>query len=126
MIDLMHYFGEYLHASFDARNLQRVVSLKDELELVRSYLYINQQRFRDLLNIEWDLDDHINIEIPPISLQTLVENAICHGVLKQEDGGTVCIRIKDCPDHVLVSVIDNGVGIDSSLLDELQSGSYSP
>ncbi|MBG9456866.1 hypothetical protein ABE61_23520 [Lysinibacillus sphaericus] len=126
MIDLMHHFGEYLHASFDVRNLQRVVSLKDELELVRSYLYISQQRFGDLLNIEWDIDDNINIEIPPISLQTLVENAIVHGVLKQEDGGTVCIRIKDCPNHVAVSVIDNGVGIDSSLLDELQSGDYSP
>jgi len=126
MIDLMHHFGEYLHASFDARNLQRVVPLKDELELVRSYLYINQQRFGDLLNVEWDMDDIINIEIPPISLQTLVENAIRHGVLKQEGGGTVCIRIKDCPNYVAVSVIDNGVGIDSSILDGLQSGSYSP
>jgi len=126
MIDLMHHFGEYLHASFDVRNLQRVVSLKDELELVRSYLYISQQRFGDLLIIEWDIDDNINIEIPPISLQTLVENAIVHGVLKQEEGGTVCIRIKDCPNHVAISVIDNGVGIDPSLLDELQSGSDSP
>jgi len=126
MIDLMHHFGEYLHASFDVRNLQRVVPLKDELELVRSYLYINQQRFGDLLNIEWDIDDTINIEIPPISLQTLVENAICHGVLKQEEGGTVCIRIKDFPDYVAVRVIDDGVGIDSSILDELQSGSHSP
>ena len=63
MIDLMHHFGEYLHASFDVRNLQRVVSLKDELELVRSYLYISQQRFGDLLIIEWDIDDNINIEI---------------------------------------------------------------
>ncbi|MFJ6210414.1 ATP-binding protein [Lysinibacillus sp. NPDC092081] len=126
MIDLMHHFGEYLHASFDVRNLQRVVPLKDELELVRSYLYINQQRFGDLLNIEWDVDDNINIEIPPISLQTLVENAIRHGVLKQEEGGKVCIRIKDFTDHVAVSVIDDGVGIDPSILDELQSGSHSP
>lgn len=126
MIDLMHHFGEYLHASFDVRNLQRVVPLKDELELVRSYLYINQQRFGNLLNIDWDVDDNINIEIPPISLQTLVENAICHGVLKQEEGGTVCIRIKDFQDYVAVSVVDDGVGIDPSILDKLQSGSNSP
>ncbi|MED3804246.1 ATP-binding protein [Lysinibacillus xylanilyticus] len=125
MIDLMHHFGEYLHASFDVRNLQRVVPLKDELELVRSYLYINQQRFGNLLNIEWDIDDNINIDIPPISLQTLVENAIRHGVLKQEEGGTVCVRIKDFSDHVAVSVVDDGVGIDPSILDELQSGSNS-
>ena len=125
MIDLMHHFGEYLHASFDVRNLQRVVPLKDELELVRSFLYIEQQRFGELLNIEWDIDKTINIEIPPISLQTLIENAIRHGVLKQEQGGTVCIRIKDFPDYVAVSIIDDGVGIDPRKLEELQSGSYS-
>ncbi|MGE6513822.1 hybrid sensor histidine kinase/response regulator [Lysinibacillus sphaericus] len=123
MIDLMHHFGEYLRASFDVRNLQRVVPLQYELELVRSYLYINQQRFEGLLKIEWDIDEHINIEIPPISLQTLVENAIRHGVLKQEGGGTVCICIKDFPDYVAISVIDNGVGIDPSTLAQLQSGS---
>ncbi|MGE7091125.1 hybrid sensor histidine kinase/response regulator [Lysinibacillus sp. NPDC048646] len=122
MIDLMHHFGEYLRASFDVRNLQRVVPLQDELELVRSYLYINQQRFEGLLKIEWDVDENIDIEIPPISLQTLVENAICHGILKQQGGGTVCIHIKDFSDYVAISVIDDGVGIEPSTLAELQSG----
>jgi len=122
MINLLHHFGEYLHASFDVRNLQRVVPLKEELELVNSYLYIKQQRFGQLLHVEWDIDRHINIEIPPISIQTLVENAIRHGVLKQEKGGTVCIRIKDGPDFVAISVIDDGVGIDPTILNELQSG----
>ncbi|AVK86894.1 hypothetical protein C3943_02430 [Lysinibacillus sp. B2A1] len=57
-----------------------------------------------------------------MSIQTLVENAIRHGVLKQEKGGTVCIRIKDGPDFVTISVIDDGVGIDATILYELQSG----
>ncbi|WP_107948428.1 ATP-binding protein [Lysinibacillus parviboronicapiens] len=122
MIDLMHHFGEYLRASFDVKNLQRVVPLQDELELVRSYLFIKQQRFEGLLKIEWDIDDNIHIKIPPISLQTLVENAIRHGILKQEGGGTVCIHIKDFPDYVAISVIDDGVGIDPSTLADLQSG----
>jgi len=122
MVNLLHHFGEYLHASFDVRNLQRVVPLKEELELVNSYLYIEQQRFGQLLHVEWDIDSPINIDIPPISIQNLVENAIRHGVLKQEKGGTVCIRIKDAPDFVAISVIDNGVGIDPTILHELQSG----
>ncbi|MFJ5766232.1 ATP-binding protein [Lysinibacillus sp. NPDC093210] len=121
MIDLMHHFGKYLHASFDVRNLQRVVPLRDELELVRSYLYIEQERFGELLQIEWDIDDHIQIEIPPISLQTLVENAIRHGVLQQKDGGTVCIRVKEYSDYVAVSVIDDGIGIEASTLTQLLS-----
>lgn len=120
MIDLMHHFGEYLHASFDVRNLQRVVPLQHELDLVRSYLYIKQQRFGELIQIEWDIDETIQIEIPPISLQTLVENAIRHGILKKEEGGTVCIRIKDFTTYVSISVIDDGVGISPTLLEELQ------
>ncbi|MFJ7951497.1 ATP-binding protein [Lysinibacillus sp. NPDC096418] len=121
MIELMHHFGEYLHASFDVKNLQRVVPLQHELELVRSYLYIEQQRFEHLLKIEWDIDENIEIDIPPISLQTLVENAVNHGVLKQENGGTVRILIKDCITYVEISVIDNGVGIDANTLAELLS-----
>ncbi|MEK3729726.1 MULTISPECIES: hybrid sensor histidine kinase/response regulator [Lysinibacillus] len=121
MIDLMHHFGEYLHASFDVRNLQRVVPLEHELELVHSYLYIKQQRFGELIHIEWDIDENIEIEIPPISLQTLVENAIRHGILKKTEGGTVCIRIKDYTTYIAISVIDDGVGISPSLLEELQA-----
>ena len=121
MIDLLHHFGEYLHASFDAKNLQRVVPLQHELDLIRSYLYIEQQRFGERLQIEWDIDENIEIDIPPISLQTLVENAVRHGVLKQESGGTVCIRIKNQKTYIEVSVIDNGVGIDAATLVELLS-----
>ncbi|MFJ7668692.1 ATP-binding protein [Lysinibacillus sp. NPDC097195] len=121
MIDLMHHFGKYLHASFDVKNLQRVIPLHDELELVRSYLYIEQQRFGDLLQIVWDIDENINIEIPPITIQTLVENALRHGVLKQKEGGTVCIRVKELSQYVAISVIDDGIGIDASTLDGLLS-----
>lgn len=121
MIELLHHFGEYLHASFDVKNLQGVVPLQHELDLIRSYLYIEQQRFEGLLHIEWDIDETIKIDIPPLSLQTLVENAVRHGVLKQENGGTVCIRIKNQTTYVEVSIIDNGVGIDASTLAELLS-----
>ncbi|MGM9928515.1 MAG: histidine kinase [Bacillus sp. (in: firmicutes)] len=44
---LMNEFGIYLRVSFDTRNLEKVTLLDKELELVRSYLYIEQQRFRD-------------------------------------------------------------------------------
>jgi len=120
-IDVMHHFGKYLHASFDVKNLQRAIPLHDELELVRSYLYIEQQRFGELLQIVWDIDEHINIEIPPISIQTLVENALRHGVLKQKEGGSVCIRVKDLSQYVEISVIDDGIGIDANTLAGLLS-----
>ncbi|WP_376711855.1 sensor histidine kinase, partial [Bacillus paralicheniformis] len=84
-----------------------------------SYLYIRQQRFGELIHIEWDIDENIEIEILPISLQTLVENAIRHGILKKTEGGTVCIRIKDYTTYIAISVIDHGVGISPSLLEEL-------
>src|SRR5699024_1734238 len=57
--------------------------------------------------------------VPPLSVQTLVENAVNHGVLKRAAGGTVTIRIVEENDHLQVSVTDNGVGISVSKMDVL-------
>lgn len=111
MVELMTHFGDYLRASFDSRNLQRVIPIQEELKLISSYLFIEQQRFGDLLHVEWDVDEKIIVDIPPISIQTLVENAIRHGVTKQDSGGTIWITVKDQADYVEISVRDNGVGM---------------
>ena len=57
MLTLLHEFGNYLRASFHTRNLEKIVPLKDELELVRSYLYIEQERFKERLTVEWEIEE---------------------------------------------------------------------
>ncbi|MBM7591398.1 ATP-binding protein [Brevibacillus fulvus] len=124
MSELLEAFGNYLRASFDFRNSQRLVSLEHELDLLRSYLYLEQERFGDRLNIQWEIDEKLNVQIPPLSIQPLVENAIRHGVLKRVRGGTVWLRITAVKDHVQITVTDDGVGMDEHTLRTLFDGNH--
>ncbi len=64
--------------------------LEKELNIVKDYLALEHIRFEDRLQIEYDIDeDTLDQPIPPMMLQTLVENAIKHGISKQKDGGLV-------------------------------------
>lgn len=119
MNELLGVFGNYLRASFDPRNLERLVPLKHELNLVRSYLYIEKERFEERLQISWEIDESIQLKIPPLSIQPLVENAVQHGVLKRIQGGTVRIRISEYEDYAEIWIEDDGVGIDELRLTQL-------
>ena len=68
------------------------VSLEEELKIVKDYLALENMRFEDRLHVEYDIDENtLNRQVPPMMLQTLVENAIKHGISKQMKGGTVKI-----------------------------------
>ncbi|WP_334071310.1 hybrid sensor histidine kinase/response regulator [Paenibacillus sp. A14] len=113
---LLLAFGDYLRASFDFANLERLVPLRKELDLVRAYLYIEKERFGDRLQVEWEVDDRLELLVPPLSIQPLAENAVRHGLLRRSRGGTVRIRVIDREDCTEISVEDDGVGIDLDTL----------
>ncbi|TBL77287.1 ATP-binding protein [Paenibacillus thalictri] len=122
MRTLLDVFGNYLHGSFDFQNSARVVTLKHELDLIRSYLYIEKERFGERLQIVWEVDEDIELQIPPLSIQPLVENAVKHGVLSRYRGGTITIRIADHYEYAEIAVIDDGVGMDQATLQRLLDG----
>lgn len=126
MSALLEAFGDYLRASFDYRNLERLVPLDHELSLVRSYLYIEKERFEERLDIHWEVDVRVHLKVPPLCLQPLVENAIRHGILSLVEGGELHIRITEKEHEVEISVADNGIGMDEdtvrSVLDSRLEG----
>jgi sensor histidine kinase YesM len=68
------------------------VSLYDELKIVKDYLALENMRFEDRLKVEYEVEDTtLDRQVPPMMLQTLVENAIKHGISKQVQGGVVKI-----------------------------------
>lgn len=68
------------------------VSFDDELKIVKDYLALEYMRFEDRLKIEYDVEEEtLSQQVPPMMLQTLVENAIKHGISKQVKGGIVKI-----------------------------------
>lgn len=81
------------------------IPLAEELALVRRYLEIEQLRFGERLRVEWDLPRDIpKVDVPALSVQPLVENAIRHGVERVERGGRVEIALSSTVDHVLVRI----------------------
>jgi two-component system sensor histidine kinase ChiS len=111
----------YLRRSFDFKSTAKFVPLGQELELVTAYLAIEQVRFIGKLNVVYDIDREINLNIPPLMLQPIVENAVRHGLTTQAEGGTVWISVKDLTDYVLVVVEDDGVGIAAAKLTDIFS-----
>ncbi|MED4460791.1 ATP-binding protein [Metabacillus fastidiosus] len=120
MIDVLEEFGKYLRKSFDTKNMQPLIPIDHELELVRSYLFIEKERFGDRLEVIWEIDQTIpNLQVPPLSIQPLVENAIRHGILKRRRGGTILIKIVQSTKYNEIVIKDDGVGIDKEKLIEI-------
>lgn len=123
---LLEEFSNYLRLSFDFKNADPVVPLEHELALVRSYIYIEQQRFGERLQVEWSIEPHINLFVPPLSIQPLVENAIKHGLFSSPGNGTVRIDINKTETHYEIIVSDNGRGMTeervATLVEQLEKG----
>lgn len=111
MVELLTEFGNYLRRSFTADNTQDLIPLSDELDLVKSYLYIEQVRFSSRLHVAWEVEDVDDFLVPPLAIQTIVENAVSHGVLKKTEGGTVSIHIRNFGESCEVTIKDDGAGM---------------
>jgi two-component system, LytTR family, sensor kinase len=85
------------------------VSLSEELKIVKDYLALENMRFEDRLKVEYEIDEStLASPVPPMMLQTLVENAIKHGISKQVKGGIVKIVSDFKNEHHELSVQNTG------------------
>lgn len=116
MRKLADAFSLYLRASFDFKNSDKLVTLSSELELVQAYLSIEKERFDERLEVQWDVKASLEMHVPPLSIQPLVENAVRHGILKRARGGTILIRIAEYEDKAEVYIEDDGVGMDETTI----------
>ena len=88
------------------------VTLGSELSLARSYLGIEKARFGDKLHVEIDVgDDLLDYTVPAFAIQTLVENAVKHGLEKARAEGAVKVTAAYADGELSITVSDTGVGI---------------
>lgn len=105
----------------------QLVPLQKEIDMIRDYLALESIRFEDRMQIDWQIEeDTLALPVPPMMLQTLVENAIKHGIGTRPQGGRIIIRSTREPigrQHVLEilntgtlngAVLNNGFGISST------------
>ena len=91
------------------RDLMHTIPLASELEAVTDYLALEGVRFEDRLRVEYAIDPAAaQMAIPPMLLQTLVENALKHGIAPLPGGGEVIIRAAPQADGLLVEVENTG------------------
>ena len=111
--NLLRNFSLYLRKNFSELDSVTPVRFADELKHVEYYVNIEKVRFPDM-NIEYDVEA-TEFDIPALSVQPLVENAIKHGLMRLEIGGTVVIRSYEIPTHFCIEVMDNGAGFDTAI-----------
>ncbi|MCU6760716.1 Inner membrane protein ypdA [uncultured Roseburia sp.] len=106
-------FSLFLRGNMDSLKKRNPISFEKELNHVKNYLYLEQQRFQNRLKVIYDIQVS-DFYLPPLSLQPLVENSVRHGVLRKEAGGVVTIRTRETKQDYLVIVEDNGIGFERS------------
>ena len=126
--NLILSLSKYLRQTLDYDNLSGIVPFKKELELLYAYTSIEKARFSNI-EIVFDFPDPIpSLQMPPLTLQPLVENAIRHGLRKKKGPGRVLVKAEYQNNAVEFTVEDNGAGIPEEKLKSLAvlpSGSVS-
>ncbi len=119
--DIIINLANYLRHTFDYDVNINEVPLSKEIKLIKEYLYIEKIRYDDLLEYEIVFKEEESIIVPPFSIQTLVENAVNHGIIKKANGGKVTIKGSFKAEIYEITVEDNGVGIKEETLKEILS-----
>ncbi|ABK62215.1 sensor histidine kinase [Clostridium novyi] len=100
-----------------------LVDVYSELEQVKAYVAIEKARFGEKLQVIYNIQDNIDIKMPSLIIQPIVENSIKHGILKSGRKGIVKIDIKYINDYAFeVAVEDNGVGIEKDIIEKVYNG----
>ena len=112
--ELVHNFAKYLRGNFGELDNPKPILMSQEMEHVRHYISIENVRFPDMtFSFEMNSDDFC---IPALTIQPIVENAIKHGLMKLQKGGTIRVVSYETDSHYCVSVEDDGVGFDTAIL----------
>ncbi|MBR3772086.1 MAG: sensor histidine kinase [Clostridium sp.] len=102
-----------------------IISLESEKQQVESYLKIQQVRYSDILEYSIKISEKLmNFDIPKLTLQPLVENALYHGVKNKRGIGHIQVVGIDDDDYILLKVIDDGAGMKKEQLEALREGIY--
>lgn len=97
---------------YNLRRLDKSVTLYEEVNVLRQYIEIQKARFTERLQFHTEIDeDCLHLEIPGLTLQPIVENAVIHAIEPKEDGSTIWFRIIKKDDQVIIEIEDDGPGM---------------
>lgn len=109
VVSMVESLSEFFRTSLNQG--KDIISIKEEIQHVRSYLEIQQVRYQDILEYEIDIPEEMyKYQIPKITIQPLVENALYHGIKNKRRLGKITVT-GEVTDKVIIYVSDNGIGM---------------
>lgn len=115
-------FTSYLRANLGSLTNEECIPFSRELEHTRHYVQLEKMRYGDDLNVEFEIAAD-QFFLPSLTLEPIVENAVRHGVMQREQGGTITIQTAAEPEGWYITVTDDGVGFDPEEMGE-QGGAH--
>lgn len=104
-------FAGFLRENLDSLSSSSLISFQKELNHIRNYLALEQLRFGNRLKVHYDIQVS-DFDLPSLSIQPMVENAVRYGVTKKSEGGTITISTKETEAGILIAIADDGAGFD--------------
>jgi len=114
-----HYLSDFaslIRKNFEAAQ-QSFIPLEQELENIKIYLRLEQMRFTNRFSYHINIDESIDADywmIPTMMLQPLLENALLHGIMPSSVNGELVIDLKEQDRNLVITITDNGIGIENS------------
>ena len=112
---------------YNLKRIDRSVTLFEEVVVLNQYMEIQKARFRDRLQFKSDIDEScLQVKIPGLTLQPIIENAVIHAIEPEESGGIIWFRIKKDGSGVIIEIEDSGKGIAREKMEQLLNGDVAP
>lgn len=109
---------------YNLGRLDRPATFSMELNQIKEYFKIQEVRFRDRIQISWNVDEScLDWPIPSLTLQPIVENAFLHGIDTIEKGAHINVFVKKIGDRAMIRISDNGIGMSQEKVDQVLSQS---
>ena len=109
-------FTEYLRHNLASLNENHLIPFSDELEHIKTYINLEKVRFGNRVKVIYDVSVK-DFDVPPLTIQPIVENAVKHGISKKIQGGTLLIKTYEEENFYYVVIIDDGIGFNIKDID---------
>lgn len=108
---------------YNLKRIDRSVTLYEEVLVLNQYMEIQKARFTDRLHFQATIDEScLHVNIPGLTLQPIIENAVIHAIEPEENGGSISFRILRDGSWIIIEIEDSGKGISKEKIDQLLEG----
>jgi sensor histidine kinase YesM len=107
---------------FNIKSFDQDSTLRDEIKLVDTYVYILNVRFSGKINFYKEIDESVlNYKVPSMILQPVVENSVNYGIRDIDYEGKICLKALQTKESIIITIYDNGAGMEQKTIDRILS-----